>query len=146
MNAGVAHWCLPESLPSFDVELNRNTELRSIHISHLQLNELGLSGADPLRHKLYVGWVPKILSSVVSPHIQQVRFSIWVSNVTDVDLIDWRCLGQVFGRPQFLVMDTVLLDMYGKMYMSGDRVALESRVRTALGGSRAANLLQFHWH
>lgn len=135
-----------ESLRHFDIDLSKNQALRSIHISHLQLNELGLSGAGPETSKVYVGWVPEVLASVTSPLVQKLRLSIWVSAVSHIDLLDWGALKEVFMQSQFLSLDNVLLDMYGKMYVKADRGEVEKRIHTALDGSRAANLLEFRWH
>lgn len=130
----------------FDVDLSRNSALRSIHISHLQLNELGLSGADPLTNSVYLGWVPEVLASVASPFVEKLRLSIWITAVSDIDLLDWVALKQIFVRSPFSSLNSLLLDMYGKMYVKGDRDEVEKKIFTTLDGSRAAGLLKFRWH
>ncbi|KAJ7487795.1 hypothetical protein FB451DRAFT_727396 [Mycena latifolia] len=135
-----------ENLRHFDIDLSQNRALRSIHISHLQLNELGVSGADPLTSRVYVGWVPEVLASVASPCVEKLRLSIWVSAVTDIDLLDWGSLKQVFTRSAFSSLGCLQLDMYGKMYAKADREEVEKWVYNVLSGSKAANLLEFRWH
>ncbi|KAJ7432900.1 hypothetical protein B0H11DRAFT_2123568 [Mycena galericulata] len=138
-----------ESLRDFKVDLSKSRALRSIHISHLQLNELGLSGVDPLRNRVYVGWVPEVLGSVASPSVEKLHLSIWVTNVSDINLLDWTSLKQVFQRSDpnpFSSLNTLLLDMYGKMYDKVDRDAVEKTIHTALEGCRVFDLLKFRWH
>ncbi|KAJ7152579.1 hypothetical protein C8R43DRAFT_1235603 [Mycena crocata] len=135
-----------ESLCYFDIDLSNNHALRSVHISHLQLNELGLSGADPLSNSVYLGWVPKIMASVTSLFLERLRLSIWVTAVSDIDLLDWTSLQRIFLRPQFSALNSFVLEMYGKMYARADQKEVEKRIFTALEGTKAANLLDFRWH
>ncbi|KAJ7755334.1 hypothetical protein DFH07DRAFT_491329 [Mycena maculata] len=135
-----------DSLRHFHIDLSRNPALRNIHISHLQLNELGLSGADPLTNRVYVGWVPEVLASVASPAVQRLRLSIWVTTVSDIDLLDWASLKEIFQRSPFLALGKLVLDMYGKMYVKAERDRVEKRIHTALDGARATDLLEFRWH
>ncbi|KAJ6590649.1 hypothetical protein DFH09DRAFT_1274093 [Mycena vulgaris] len=131
-----------ESLRHFTIDLSKNCALRSIHISHLQLNELV---ADPSPTSAYVGWVPEVLASVTSP-VEKLRLSIWISAVSHIDLLDWASLKQIFMRAQFSALDSMVLEMYGKMYIKAHREEVEKKIYDALDGSRAAGLLRFRWH
>ncbi|KAJ7637171.1 hypothetical protein FB45DRAFT_1139665 [Roridomyces roridus] len=142
----------PESLHHFTVDLSQNTVLRSVHLSHLQLNELGLSGADPSTNSIYVGWVPKVLSSVRAPAaVEKLRFSVWVTAVSDIDLLDWDSLKRIFlpstsGLNPYASLNSFVLDLYGKMYDKADRETVERRIHAALQECRAEKCLKFRWH
>ncbi|KAJ6571688.1 hypothetical protein B0H19DRAFT_664790 [Mycena capillaripes] len=131
-----------KNLRDFEIDFSGNHELRSIHISHLALNELGLSGANPI----YIGWVPKVLTTVSSPFLENLRLSIWISAVSNIDLLDWGSLKEIFLGSQFLSLRKLLVEMYGKMHHKPDREMVERRIYNELAGSRAAAILEFCWH
>jgi hypothetical protein len=119
--------------------------LKSIHISHLQLHELGASDGDSEVKRLYVGWVPEFLASVFSD-IDQVQLSIWISTPSDIDILDWPCVKGIFKRPQFAKLRELLLNISGKIYNDADKELVERRIYTGLNGCRAADVLEFRWH
>ncbi|KAJ7274986.1 hypothetical protein C8J57DRAFT_1466845, partial [Mycena rebaudengoi] len=79
---------------SLNIDLCRNTTLRSIHITHIQLG----SAEYPFPN---VGWVSRALASVTSPFIHTIRFAIWINDAKNINQIDWESLKANFNRPQF---------------------------------------------
>lgn len=141
-----------DSARDFYVDLTHNHELRSIHFSHLRLDEEEYdwdeSQDSPRRRPPYFGWIPRIISSVVSHHVERVQFSMWVSRDLDMQMLDWHELGEALNQWECKgeVLKEVRFDIYGKVYGEDLRVVSENQIRQTLQGCWAVSLVRFVWH
>ena len=81
---------------SFTDDLSQNIRLRSIHIHH----HFNLPGPTS-------DWVPSLISTIKSPHMETVVLKTSFFNLGDLDALDWASLEYTLAQPQFADLQKV---------------------------------------
>src|ERR1700683_594992 len=87
------------------VDLSYNTQLRALHVLSIRLD----THADTT-------WLPKIISRVTSPHMNDFLFYTEVHRFEDLSLMDWDALSSILRKSLFSSLRRVEFRIEGRLW------------------------------
>lgn len=129
------------------MDLSYNINLRRIHVHQLTLYHFALdsspsssSGSSALltysRSYSPYYWLVPMLSGIISSHLQELVFIVWLSAESQLELIDWVAMNKLLLSPPFSGLRRVKFEVMG---MGRDRDQLRSWLSMRLGRWTAAD-------
>jgi hypothetical protein len=58
-------------------------------------------------------WIPRIISQIISPQLNEISFSVFLDHVSDLVATDWLALDQLFVGSHFAHVQTLRVWIYG---------------------------------
>jgi hypothetical protein len=77
---------------------------------------------------LWVGWIRKVLSQIISRHMQKVEFDLAINDPKELDILDWDWMSNEFQKPAFLALRMVRFLVRGRF----DSRAVKAAIREKL--------------
>jgi hypothetical protein len=91
-----------------DIDLAHNISLRSIH-----LDDMVIIGGS--RKHMALGWIPMILSQIISSRMDEVRLRFWLNVVDELDAVDWAYVQHILAHPRFSSLRGIVFVMLGQV-------------------------------
>lgn len=122
------------------VDLSYNTNLRRIHVHQLTLYHFPLDAPSsystdsstlthPSPHSPYY-WLIPMLSGILSSHLEELVFVVWLSAESQLELIDWAAMTALLLSNTFSGLQKVRFEVMG---MGSDLEQVKSWLMTRLG-------------
>jgi len=115
-----------------EIDLAHNISLRSLHLDGLIVH--GSSG-----NHMSLGWIPIILSQIISSQVDEIRFSFWLNVDDELDAINWAQIQHILQHTRFFGRTRLVFFIYGKV----DRGKAKESITRRLSALDAQDLVLF---